>query len=170
MHPSGINEDIFKKNNKPSGICQNLARAKVEKVAPLYPSSLILGGDQISAIGSKIFNKALSQRQAIRSLMALQGRPHKLFTALYMRWQKKTFSHIEVHNLHIRRLTKSQIKNYVQLAKPLYCSGSYALERYGILLFKKINTKDQSGIIGFPLITLINQLIKWKFPIPILKK
>ncbi len=164
--PSDINESVFKESKKPADICQQLAQAKVEKVAKNYPDSLILGGDQVAALGDKIFNKPMNDEKAVKTLMALQGKTHQLFTALYMRCQKKSFAHLEVHSLQMRTLSEQQIKTYVQLAKPLYCAGSYALERYGIALFQKINTQDQSGIIGFPLIALMNQLIKWNIPIP----
>ncbi|MDE0119871.1 MAG: Maf family protein [Bdellovibrionales bacterium] len=168
---SGINEDFYKKQKKPvslAEVCQKIAQAKVEKVAKEYPDALVLGGDQMAVLGSKIFNKSATPEQAIKSLMQLQGKTHILFTALYMRYQKKTFNYLEVNQMQMRKLTRSQIKQYVKMAKPLHCAGSYALERYGIALFEKIKTKDQSAVIGFPLITLINQLIKWGIALPFL--
>ena len=168
---SGINEDFYKesKNISMGEACQTIARAKVEKVAKSYPDALVLGGDQMAVLGSEIFNKAATVEQAIRSLIKLQGKSHTLFTALHMCYQRKTFSHLEINKMHMRKLTKAQIKKYVEIAKPLHCAGSYALERHGIALFEKIETGDQSAVIGFPLITLINQLIKWNIPLPFLQ-
>ncbi len=167
--PPGVDESIYKKQNIPfDKMCQQIARAKVINVAKKYPTSLVLGGDQMAVLDSTIFNKAYTAQKAIQNLMALQGRTHKLFTALYMKWGKKSFSHLETNVMQMRKLKLSQIKKYVKKAQPLECAGSYALERYGIALFEKINTADHSAIIGFPLITLINQLIKWKFPLPFL--
>ncbi|MYE07723.1 MAG: Maf-like protein [Oligoflexia bacterium] len=168
---SGINEDAYKKQKNPGSlaeVCQKIAQAKVEKVAKEYPEALVLGGDQMAVLGSKIFNKASTPEQAIKSLMQLQGKTHILFTALYIRYQKKTFNYLEVNQMQMRKLTRSQIKQYVKMARPLDCAGSYALERYGIALFEKIKTTDQSAVIGFPLITLINQLIKWGIALPFL--
>ena len=167
---SGIDEDSYKTNKDIPllEICQKLAQAKVEKVAKSYPDALILGGDQMAVLGAEIFNKSPTVEQAIQSLMKLQGRSHTLFTALHMYYQGKTFSHLEINKMHMRKLTEAQIRKYVEMAKPLNCAGSYALERYGVALFEKIETKDQSAVIGFPLITLINQLIKWNIPLPFL--
>ena len=168
---SGINEDLYKKQENPGSlaeVCQKIAKAKVEKVAKEHPHSLVLGGDQMAVLDSQIFNKATTPEQAIKSLMQLQGKTHTLFTALYMRYQKKTFNYLEVNKMQMRKMTRSQIKQYVKMAKPLHCAGSYALERYGIALFEKIKTKDQSAVIGFPLIALINQLIKWGISLPFL--
>ena len=170
---SGIDEDFYKNQKNQSSlaeVCQSIAQAKVEKVAKEYPDALVLGGDQMAVLGSKIFNKADTAEQAIEYLMELQGKTHFLFTALYMRYQEKTFKYLEANQMQMRALTKSQIKKYVEMAKPLHCAGSYALERYGIALFEKIETKDQSAVIGFPLITLINQLVKWNISLPFFTK
>ena len=169
----GINEDFYKqkmyKNHSLAEICQKIAQAKVEKIEKEHPSdTLILGGDQMAVLDSEIFNKAPSAEQAIQSLMKLQGKTHELFTALYMRYQEKSFCYLEINRMQMRKLTPSQIKKYVEIAKPMNCAGSYALERYGIALFEKIETKDQSAVIGFPLIALINQLVKWDIPLPFL--
>ena len=169
---SGINEEIYKTPANPTQgighIAQKIAQAKVEKVASKYPKALILGGDQMACLGPKIFNKPITAKEAIKSLMALQGKTHILFTALYMCYGKKTFSHLEVNKMTMRELSTGQIKAYVQKAQPLQCAGAYALERYGIGLFEKIDTKDQSAVIGFPLIALINQLVRWGIPLPFL--
>lgn len=170
IKPSGINEDLYKKDTSLSldERCQAIARAKVEKVAEKYPGSLILGGDQMAALGSEIFNKSETIEQAVQSLMKLQGKTHYLFTALYMQYKDQSFDYLETNKMKMRNLTEDQVRKYVEKAKPLHCAGSYALERYGIGLFEKIETKDQSAIIGFPLITLINQMIKWDIPLPFL--
>lgn len=167
VQPSYLNESLFKQNKEhPKDICQKLAKAKVKKIAKTYPNDLILGGDQIAALENKILDKPLTEEKAVQTLMALKGKTHQLFTALYMQYKDKIFSHLEIHTLSMHSFSQQEIKSYVQTAKPLTCAGSYALERHGIALFKKISTKDYSGIIGFPLTALLNQLHKWNIPIP----
>ncbi len=169
VQASHLNENLLKQTNlSPFEKCQKIAQAKVEKVAKKYPEALILGGDQMAVLGDQIFDKPFTVEKAVQSLMKLQGKTHKLFTALHMCYKEKSFNHLEVNGMHMRKLTKEQIRKYVDIAQPLQCAGSYALERYGLTLFEKIETNDQSAIIGFPLITLINQLIKWNIPLPFL--
>ena len=170
IKPSGIDEDSYKKDTSLSldERCQAIARAKVEKVAKEHPDSLVLGGDQMAVLDSEIFNKSETPEQAVQSLMKLQGKTHYLFTALYMRYKDQSFGYLETNKMKMRKLTEDQVRKYVEKAKPLHCAGSYALERYGIALFEKIETKDQSAVIGFPLTTLINQMIKWNIPLPFL--
>ena len=165
---SGVDEEIYKKNNKiplPE-VCQLIAQAKVEKVAKEHPEALTLGGDQMAVLGSEIFNKPATKEAAIQTLKKLQGKTHILFTALHMKYEGRSFRYLENNKMQMRPLSEEQIKKYVETAKPLQCAGSYALERGGIALFESIKTTDQSAVIGFPLITLINQMVKWNIPLP----
>ena len=159
----GIDEEFYKKQSglSPRQICRKIARAKVEQTAKEHPYALVLSGDQMAVLKGEIFNKPYTPERAVKSIMKLQGTSHKLFTALEMRYRGQSFSHVEVNKMFLRKLTKSQIEQYVKKARPLHCAGSYALERYGIALFEKIESADHSAIIGFPLTTLINQMIKW---------
>ena len=149
-------------------IAQKIAQAKVEKVVQKYPKALVMGGDQMACLGDQIFNKPVTSQKAIQTLGQLQGKTHILFTALHIRYGKKSFSHLEVNKMTMRSLSKNQITAYVQKAQPLECAGAYALERGGLCLFEKIDTKDQSAVIGFPLITLLNQLVRLGVPLPFL--
>ena len=164
---SGVDEDIYKSSNLPfEEICRKIAQKKAETVAKDHPSALVLGGDQMAVMDQKIFNKTNDPKMAVQTLMKLQGKTHTLFTGMHLCYGDKSFSHVEVNTMSMRPLTEQQVQNYVKTSKPLNCAGCYALERSGSGLFEKIDTPDQSAIIGFPLITLINQLIKWNIPIP----
>ena len=166
---SGVDEDIYKNSGLPfSDICLGLAKKKTETAAKDHPEALVLGGDQMAVMGREIFNKTEDPERAVKSLMKLQGRTHTLFTGMHLCYGKKRFSYLEINTMQMRSLTEEQVRHYVKTSKPLNCAGCYALERCGIGLFQKIETSDQSAIIGFPLITLINQLIKWQIPIPFL--
>ena len=164
---SGVDEGAYKsKPSNPYEICQTIAKVKAEKVAINHPEDLVLAGDQMVVLDSEILNKTPEPEQAVRALMKLQGKTHKLFTALHICYGNSSFRHLEINTMHMRPLTEEQIRKYVSVSKPLDCAGSYALERCGIGLFEKIETLDQSAIVGFPLIALINQLIRWEIPLP----
>ena len=169
IRPHGVDEDFYKRQSLPfPEMCLAIARAKVNAIAQKHPTALVLGGDQMAVLGQRIFNKAHTVPRAVQSLKALEGKTHTLLTACCMRWGKKSFEHVEINIMRMRKLSGAQIRKYVQTARPLECAGSYALERCGIGLFEQIKTADQTAIIGFPLTALINQLIKWKIPLPFL--
>ena len=165
----GIDEDMYKSQKAdPREICQMIAKAKAEKIAKKFPEALVLAGDQMAVLDTEIFNKTPEVEQAVQALVKLQGKTHQLLTGLHICYRQKSFHHLEINVMHMRPLTEQQIRKHVAIAKPLNCAGSYALERCGISLFEKIQTNDQSAVIGFPLITLINQLVKWNISLPFL--
>ena len=167
--PPHIDEDRYKAlPESRESICQKIARAKAQKVAKKHPKALTVAGDQMAVLGTQIFNKAPTLIEAERALKKLQGKTHRLLTALYMCYEDKTFSHLQVNVMQMRPLSKAQIKRYVEVARPTDCAGSYALERKGIGLFEKIQTEDQNAVVGLPLMAFINQLLKWNIRLPFL--
>jgi len=159
-----IDEEKFLNPANPSGTCSQLARLKALKAQKFYPESLIIGSDQLAYLKSQLFGKALTERQAIDNLVQLQGKTHKLFTAVSMLWGQKSFLHVSKSLLTMRKLTVSQIKEYILRDQPLKAAGTYHVESLGISLFEKIKTEDFNSIEGLPLIQVINQLIKWGYP------
>jgi len=47
------------------------------------------------------------------------------------------------------------------LDSPLDCAGSFKLESLGIALFEKLEGSDYTGIMGLPLITLVELLSRF---------
>ncbi len=66
----------------------------------------------------------------------------------------------EEFNVYFRKLSRQQIKNYVDKEEPFYCAGSFKCEGLGIALFEKLEGKDPNTLIGLPLISLIDMLDK----------
>ena len=161
---SKIEEEKFLKPKQPAQTCSHLAKLKALKAQESFPKNVIIGCDQMAYFKGKLFGKALTERQAIDNLVRLQGKTHKLFTAVCMLWGRKSFLHVSESLLTMRRLSPSQIKEYILKDQPLKAAGSYHVESFGITLFEKIKTEDFNSIEGLPLIQVINQLIKWGYP------
>ena len=53
-----------------------------------------------------------------------------------------------------KELTLEEIQRYVQLDDPLYCAGSFKCESLGITLFERMIGKDQTTLMGMPMIQL----------------
>lgn len=67
----------------------------------------------------------------------------------------------DVCTVHFRRLTMRQIEHYVDLEQPYDCAGSFKSEGLGIALFTAIETTDPNGLIGLPLIRLVDLLAEF---------
>ena len=169
--PSNYNEDHYKKSTLAiSQIGKKLASAKAQKVLsenPKFKECIVLAGDQIACRKGTIYNKALNFKTAHKTLMALQGKTHILYTSVFMSYKGRQASHTVKNYMKMRKLSVHQISSYI-LAYPkvMLTAGSYALESGGIALFSSIKSEDHSAIIGFPLIFLVNQLQKWGYPLP----
>ena len=160
-----IDEKKFLDPKNPSKTCRHLAQLKALKAQKSYPESVIIGCDQLAYLNGKLFGKPLKEKQAMENLIQLQGKTHQLFTAVFMLWGRKSFFHISKSFMTMRRLSIAQIKQYILKDQPLKAAGSYHVESLGISLFEKIKTEDFNSIEGLPLIQVVNQLIKWGYPL-----
>ena len=65
---------------------------------------------------------------------------------------------IIINYFFAKKISKSQISNYVELDKPINCAGSFKSEALGISLFEYIKSDDPTALIGLPMIALISLL------------
>jgi septum formation protein len=130
------------------------AAGKAAAVAAQHPAAVVIGSDQVAALGSEILSKPGSRERAIEQLSALAGRRHQLLTALVVRCGERQESHLERHELELEALTPAQIRAYVERDQPLDCAGSYKIEGLGVALMRAISGCDATAIEGLPLIAL----------------
>lgn len=150
----------------PRELAESLAKAKALSLRKEEPHATIIGSDQLAACDGKILGKPGSVPAAVEQLQTLAGRAHQLITAVCVWHQGRTFRHVDIATLTMRPLTKDEIQRYVETDLPIDCAGSYKLEERGIVLFSSIQSADQSGIIGLPLIALTGILREIGYAIP----
>lgn len=157
-------EDQYKKLIKdPVELATTLARLKAESLA--NPHNCVIGGDQVAALGSEILGKPGSFEKACDQLMKMQGRTHRLITALYVIHRGVGHPILDITEIEMRPLSRQQIESYVRRDQPLDCAGSYKIEKSGLVLVQDLRTKDFSSIQGVPLIALTNLLSKLGYQI-----
>ncbi len=71
-------------DTRPEAIARALAAAKAEDVSRLHPDALVIGGDQVLALGTEVFEKPVGRVGARRHLMAFRGRAHVLISAVVL--------------------------------------------------------------------------------------
>jgi len=133
------------------------ARGKAESLASEFPDALILGADQ--TVGDSL-TKPETPARAVEQLMTLQGRTHRLCSAVALHdAPKKTTTHrIVVHHMQMRSLTRELAEAYVRRDDPIDCVGSYRIEATGALLFTEMRGDDHTAIVGLP-ITAVSSLL-----------
>ncbi len=142
------------------------AQLKAMDVASRNPDAVVIGSDQVSALGNRIFGKPGSDEVAKEQLAALQGQTHTIHTAVCVVATERTHCSCDTTRLRMRSLSEEAIARYVAVDQPLQCAGSFRLEARGISLFEVIETQDHTAIIGLPLLAVTEALLKLGFEIP----
>jgi septum formation protein len=145
---------------EPQAIAAALAAEKAVVVSRKHPESLVIGADQVLALGSQTFDKAHSIEAARERIEMLNGKTHELHSAVALAqagvvvWQ-----HLSTATLTMRKMSESFIDSYLQFAgRALFSSvGAYELEGSGVQMFERIDG-DYFTILGLPLLPLLAEL------------
>jgi septum formation protein len=141
----------------PGDIAALLAREKALPVSARLPGRLVMGADQTLALGERLFSKPSSRAQAAEQLRALDGRSHRLHSAVAVaRDGKILFESADMARMTMRRLGEAEIAAYLNEVGPAVTTsvGAYQLEGLGVHLFERIEG-DHFTILGLPLLPLL---------------
>ena len=164
-HPARIDEDAIRRSlqaglAKPDDIADALAELKARKLAEKNPTSLVLGCDQVLAIGSEILNKPETVEEAESQISRLQGQTHQLLSAVVLYDDNKPiWRHMGVARMTMRTLSQDYLTAYLSRNWPDIATsvGGYKLESEGVRLFSRIEG-DYFTILGLPLLPLLGYL------------
>lgn len=162
----GVDEDVDGAGHAPEARALALALAKARAVAVRRPDAIVLGSDQVCALGDEVLGKPGSVATACAQLQRLQAREHRLATAVAIVHGRREHTFLDVTRLHMRALTAEAIQRYVAADQPLDCAGSYRIEGLGISLFERIESEDQTAIVGLPLLATARALRELGYVLP----
>ncbi len=141
----------------PIAAARMLARAKAESVARSVPGRLVLGADQILALGNQRFNKPADRVEAAAQLGTLRGQTHTLHSALaVVRDGAVLFECVDTARLTMRDFSDAFLEDYLDMMGQHVTAsvGGYQLEGIGIHLFERVEG-DYFTILGLPLLPLL---------------
>ena len=144
----------------PADMAARLAAAKAISVSNQNPDSLVIGADQVLALGTTRYDKPKSIEEARTHLRQLRGKTHYLETAIACARQGEViWSTLTRPALHMRNLSDAFIESYLdrQGTNMMQTVGGYKLEGEGIQLFSTIEG-DYFSILGLPLLPLLEFL------------
>jgi len=150
----------------PAATALRLAEAKARAVAIRFPDALIIGSDQVAAMGRERFGKPGDHATAVRQLRSLSGNAvdfHTAVTVLDAR-ARKTESRVVPCRVVFRTLDARRIEAYLRREQPYDCAASAKAEGLGIALIERIETHDPTSLIGLPLIALCELLERAGLP------
>ena len=144
----------------PRAIALRLAQAKARAAAPAFPEALIIGCDQVAALGDACLGKPGSHQNAVAQLKAMRGREVVFHTALALLNAKRGVIRARdvPTTVRFRDYNDREIERYLQQEQPYDCAGSAKIEGLGIMLVERVVGDDPSALIGLPLIQLAEML------------
>lgn len=144
----------------PTHVVEELARAKARQVSAVRADAVVIGADQVLALGDEIFSKPHGIDEAREALLRFRGRTHHLHTTVATaRAGDVLWSHSETAALTMRSFSDTFLADYLARQGAGACNspGGYEIEGLGIQLFERIEG-DYFGILGLPLLPLLAEL------------
>ncbi len=144
----------------PARVAEALANAKAEEVSRQHAEALVIGADQVLAVGTELLSKPKDEAAARESLLKLRGRTHELHSAVAFAEDGKTvWSHVATARLKMRDFSEAFLADYLVRAgdRICQCVGAYELEGFGVQLFDQIEG-DYFTVLGLPLMPVLDSL------------
>ena len=127
-----------------------LSRRKAQAVAAQFPGRVVLAADTLVALDNQPLGKPKDEEDACRMLERLSGREHQVYTGVcVMDAQGRAFHDVDASDVCFRRLTKEEIRAYVQTGEPMDKAGAYALQGGAGPWVTEVRG-SRSNVIGLP--------------------
>jgi septum formation protein len=147
-------------NIEPTRVAETLASAKAKDVSGKQDGSLVIGADQVLALGNELLSKAPSIDAARAALRKLRGRTHELHSAVaFAENGKVLWQYVATARLTMRDFSDAFLDDYLLRAgdRVGHSVGAYELEGLGVQLFERIEG-DFFTILGLPLLPVLGEL------------
>lgn len=155
--PSNYDEKIC---NKPYSeeLVENCAYNKALDVFKNNKDSIVIGADTVVVLDNIILGKPKDNLEARKMLQNLSGRTHFVATSVCLISSNKHIRKTEKTFVTFRKLSESEIMNYINNYNPLDKAGSYGIQDDNFNF--AIKTEGElDNVIGFP-IKLFQELLK----------
>lgn len=137
-----------------------LAAAKALEVSRRHQGAVVIGADQVLALGNTIYGKPRDRAHCRVQLTALRGRSHALISAVALARDGETlWTHADQATLAMRGFSDEFLDRYLDAIGDDCTSsvGGYKIEGRGVQLFDSV-AGDFFTILGLPLVPLLDRL------------
>ena len=138
----------------PRSYTRRLAREKARAV----PGHLVLGADTTVVLDDHLLEKPVDDADALRMLLALQGRTHTVVTAICLIADGVERIAIDETRVTFRLCSEEFLRDYIATGEPLDKAGAYGIQGWGAALVERVDG-DFFGVMGLP-VRLVLQLLE----------
>lgn len=132
----------------PEKLVQQLARQKAEDVFAGHGDDTVIGADTVVYFDGKVLGKPADEEDAKRTLRALSGKTHSVYTGWCVLHGKEREQGYSRSDVTFCRLSEEFIEEYVRSGSPMDKAGSYGIQDDGRLVEKYEGS--YTNIIGLP--------------------
>ncbi len=137
----------------PEAYARRLARDKARAI----PGRIVLGSDTIVVVDDRILEKPADPADAIRMLQELQGRTHRVITAVCLIADGVERHAVDITAVTFRSCSREFIEDYVATGESMDKAGSYGIQGWGAALVERVDG-DFFGVMGLPVRLVITLL------------
>ena len=153
IHPSDVDEDAIMQTLQdatPDELVTRLALAKAEKIAPDFPTDVVIGGDSMLLLDGELQGKPHTPEATIARWKQQRGRTAHLVTGHAILLGEKKIVEAVQTTIRFADATDQDIEAYARSGEPLQCAGAFTLEALGGWFIDSIEG-DPSSVIGLSL-------------------
>lgn len=156
-----LHEEILD-GEHPVQTVKRLALHKSQAAVKKVKSGIVITADTIVVLDREIIGKPKNENDAFKILSKLSGRTHTVYTGFVIHnidTNKKIIDY-EKTKVTFRKLSASEIKNYIHTGSPMDKAGAYGIQDdFGAVFVKKIDG-CYYNVVGLPLAKLYRSLLQ----------
>lgn len=140
------------------------AKRKANEISRSRPDALVLGADTLVAFEGEIFGKPENYDRAFAMLRRLSGHSHEVYSGVWLthRASRRCMGLISVSQVRFRKMTASEIDEYITRVDPLDKAGAYAAQQNEMDLIQSIEG-SYTNVVGLPMESLEEALGNFGF-------
>jgi septum formation protein len=160
-------DETFLRGESPRRYVRRVAESKAGVVSERYPGHWIVGADTTVVVGGRILGKPADERDARRMLELLSGRSHQVVSAIVLACVHAGVrrSALSTTRVLFRKLTRDEIRSYVETGEPMDKAGAYGIQGVGAFLVSRIEGSF-SNVAGFPVEKFFELWTRARLPLP----
>jgi septum formation protein len=152
-------DESYPEGLAPQEVALHIARKKAEAFDETVGDDVVLTADTIVCIDDLILGKPESRAHAIEMLQRLSGRVHQVITGVCLFHKGQYNNFYDLTEVFFRKLSDTEISNYVDKYQPLDKAGSYGIqELIGLIGIERIEG-SYTNVVGLPTEKVYAQLI-----------